>query len=557
VATEVRDAFKSWCEDRLIFGFREPGRADFLSTKEPSMSDLIRPNATLPRLWSLFLGAVLLIHSSLLAQAEEKGQSAKPPNILFIFTDDHAYQAISCYGSILNQTPNIDRLAAAGMRFDRCLVTNSICGPSRAVILSGKYSHLNGFRQNGDRFDGSQMTFPKLLQTAGYQTALFGKWHLESEPTGFNQWMVLPDQGQYYNPKFLIPGGETTVQGYCTEIITERSLRWLEEERDQQQPFLLMVQHKAPKQLNLYRDVTFPEPETLFDDYANRASVLKENQMEIGRHMRPGEDLKLWRPDDQSKAADNFFRRMTPQQRQAWNDAYASDNERYFTQKLEGREQTQYFYQRYLQDYLRCIAAVDEGIGDLLDYLEKSGLAENTIVVYSSDQGFYLGEHGWYDKRWAFEQSLRTPLVVRWPGVVPPGSSNADLVSNLDFAPTFLTAAGVQPPAEMQGKPLQPLLRGEPAPSDWRKSFYYRYYELGTHNVAAHEAVVTADHKLIHYTARLNAERKREAIDEWDLIDLRLDPNELRSFYSAPSHSEIRTRLERELQRLRVELKAD
>lgn len=526
---------------------------------------MIRLLNTPSRCGAFFVLLALLFDSSLFGDEGQQSHAPKRPNILFLFTDDHAYQAISCYGSVLNQTPNIDRLAAAGMRFDRCLVTNSICGPSRAVILSGKYSHLNGFRQNGDRFDGSQVTFPKLLQEVGYQTALFGKWHLESEPTGFDQWMVLPDQGQYYNPKFLVPGGETTIEGYCTEIITERSLQWLERERDQEKPFLLMVQHKAPhrewmpgpKQLNLYRDVTFPEPETLFDDYANRASVLKENQMEIARHMRPGEDLKLWRPDDQSKAAENFFRRMTPSQRHAWNDAYSPDNARYFARQLEGREQTRYFYQRYLQDYLRCIAAVDESIGELLNYLDKRGLAENTLVVYSSDQGFYLGEHGWYDKRWAFEQSLRTPLVVRWPGVVPPGRSNGELVSNLDFAPTFLSAAGVAPPVEMQGKPLQPLLRGEPAPADWRQSFYYRYYELGTHNVAAHEAVVTADHKLIHYTARLNNERKREAINEWDLIDLQLDPNELRSFYAAPSHAEIRTRLEQELQRLRVELKAD
>jgi arylsulfatase A-like enzyme len=502
----------------------------------------------------------LLLSPPLLAQTP----TGKRPNILFIFTDDHAYQAISCYGSVLNQTPNIDRIAAAGMRFDRCLVTNSICGPSRATILSGKYSHLNGFRQNGDRFDGSQVTFPKLLQQVGYQTAVIGKWHLASEPTGFDKWMVLPDQGQYYNPDFLVPGGKTTIPGYCTEIITERSLQWLEQERDQEKPFLLMVQHKAPhrewmpgpKQLNLYRDTTFPEPETLFDDYASRASVLKENKMEIAKDMRPGEDLKIWRPDDTSKGAENFFKRMSPEQRQAWNDAYGQDNAAFFAKEPEGQERTRAFYQRYMQDYLRCVAAVDESIGQLLDYLNQNGLAENTIVVYASDQGFYLGEHGWYDKRWAFEQSLRTPLVVRWPGVVPAGSKNGDLVSNLDFAPTFLTAAGVTPPADMQGKPLQPLLRGEPAPADWRKSFYYRYYELGTHNVAAHEAVVTADHKLIHYTARLN-QGKREAIDEWDLIDLRLDPKELRSFYPEPSHQPIREALHRELERLRVELKAD
>lgn len=511
------------------------------------------------------VAVLLLIAAKPHLNARDQPRPAPRPNILFIFTDDHACQAISCYGSVLNKTPQIDRLAASGMRFDRCLVTNSICGPSRAVILSGKYSHLNGFRQNGDRFDGSQVTFPKMLQDVEYQTALIGKWHLESEPTGFDKWLVLPDQGQYYNPRFLRPGGETTIEGYCTEIITEQSLEWLQRGRDQQRPFLLMVQHKAPhrewmpgpRQLNLYRDVEFPEPGTLFDDYSQRAAVLSENQMEIGRHLRLGEDLKIWRPDDKSRAVENFFRRMTPQQRQAWNDAYGRSNAEFFDRQPEGRERTRYFYQRYLQDYLRCVAAVDQSIGQLLDYLEQSGLAENTIVVYSSDQGFFLGEHGWYDKRWAFEESLRMPLVVRWPGKVPAGSSNSNLVSNLDFAPTFLTAAGVQPPSDMQGRALQPLLFGEPPPADWRKSFYYRYYELGTHNVAAHEAVVTADHKLIHYTARLNAERQREEIDQWDLIDRRLDPQELRSYYDQPSHAAIRSSLEQELARLRVELKAD
>ena len=493
------------------------------------------------------------------------------PNVLVIMVDDLGYADLGVHGGREVRTPNIDALAAGGVRCTSGYVTAPYCSPSRAGLLTGRYQTRFGHEFNPHVGDEAVLGLPldertiaDRLKSAGYATAVIGKWHLSSEPTGFDKWMVLPDQGQYYNPNFLTTGGETTIPGYCTEIITERSLQWLEQERDQEKPVLLMVQHKAPhrewmpgpKQLNLYRDTTFPEPETLFDDYANRASVLKENKMAIARDMRPGEDLKIWRPDDTSKGAENFFKRMSPEQRQAWNDAYGQDNAAFFAKEPEGQERTRAFYQRYMQDYLRCVAAVDESIGQLLDYLNQNGLAENTIVVYASDQGFYLGEHGWYDKRWAFEQSLRTPLVVRWPGVVPAGSKNGDLVSNLDFAPTFLTAAGVTPPADMQGKPLQPLLRGEPAPADWRKSFYYRYYELGTHNVAAHEAVVTADHKLIHYTARLN-QGKREAIDEWDLIDLRLDPKELRSFYPEPSHQPIREALHRELERLRVELKAD
>lgn len=487
------------------------------------------------------------------------------PNILFIFTDDHAFQSIGAYGSKINETPNLDRLARAGMRFDRCLVTNSICGPSRAVILTGKYSHLNGFRQNGDRFDGSQQTFPKLLQQAGYQTAIVGKWHLGSDPTGFDYWQILPGQGAYYNPDMITAEGQKRIEGYATDVITDAGLAWLDR-RDPDKPFMLMLQHKAPHRewkpgpdhLTLYEDRDIPEPDTLYDDYSNRAPVLSEQEMEVGRHMRPGFDLKLF-PDDQSPAAQRFFRRFTPEQKQKWLNAYRGRWEHYQAHKDSIKtddDLRKLNYQYYVKDYLRCIASVDDNVGRVLDYLKQNGLEENTVVIYSSDQGFYLGEHGWYDKRWIYEESLRTPLIVRWPGVVQPGSSNKMMVSNLDFAETFLDIAGVEIPDDMQGRSLVPLFRGE-QPADWRTAFYYHYYELGTHNVAAHEGVVTDRYKLVHYYRRLDKSGDkpvRQDINQWDLLDRWADPAEMHSYFEASEYASIRAKLENELARLREEL---
>ncbi len=516
----------------------------------------------------IILGCCLMMTFTGIAPAEpvavvSRAATLSRPNIVFILTDDHAYQAMSCYGSRINQTPQLDRLARSGMRFDRCLVTNSICGPSRATILTGKYSHLNGFRQNGDRFDGSQMTMPKLLQAVGYQTALFGKWHLNSDPTGFDQWMVLPDQGDYYNPDFLTPNGKVRINGYVTDIITERGIEWMRKERDANKPFLLMLQHKAPhrnwmpgpKHLGDLRDVNLPEPDSLCDDFATRAEVLKENQMSIARNFNPPSDLKLWDPSSQvDQPAINFLSRLNPEQKKAFSDAYAKENADYIANPLEGEAKTRYFYQRYIKDYLRCIASVDDSVGQVLDYLDANGLSENTVVVYASDQGFYLGEHGWYDKRWIFEESLRTPLLIRWPGVTKPNTSCDRIVSNLDFAETFLEMAGADVPVEMQGRSLVPLLRGE-SPADWRTSFYYHYYELHTHHVAAHYGVVTDRYKLVRYYERLNKQTKPEAIDLWDLMDREKDPQELRSFISDPSYATTKTYLQAELERLRNELK--
>lgn len=470
--------------------------------------------------------------------------AAERPNIVFIFSDDHAYQAISAYGSKLNQTPNIDRLAKEGMRFDRCLVPNSICGPSRATVLTGKHSHVNGFYNNtNSRFDGSQVTFPKLLQKAGYQTAMVGKWHLVTNPTGFDFWEILPGQGQYYNPPMIRNGERVKHDGYVTDIITDITLDWLKNKRDQSKPFLVMCHHKAPhrewepnlKNLALYDNVKFPEPETLFDDYAGRGKAEKSQDMTIEKTMT-ARDLKLTTP-----AA------LTPEQRKAWDAYYEPRNEAFKKANPQGKDLVRWKYQRYMHDYLACIASVDESVGRVLDYLKDAGLDKNTIVVYSSDQGFYLGEHGWFDKRWIFEESLRTALLARWPAVVKPGSVNKDMVSNLDFAETFLEAAGVPVPAEMQGRSLVPLLKGT-TPQDWRKSFYYHYYEFpGPHSVPRHYGVVTARYKLVHfYEPNMNY---------WELFDLQNDPHELKSVYDQKEYADVQKELVQELARLRKELK--
>lgn len=481
------------------------------------------------------------------------------PNILFIFSDDHAAQAIGAYGSSFARTPRLDRLAEQGVRFDSCFCTNSICGPSRAVILTGKYSHLNGFKDNRAKFDGSQQTFPKLLQNAGYQTAIIGKWHLVSEPTGFDFWEVLPGQGAYYNPDFLTPAGRVKVPGYTTDLITDKAIDWLKAGRDKSKPFVLMCQHKAPhrawepppRYLHLFDGVTFPEPANLFDDYRGRASGAAEQEMTIARHMLPGHDLKIV-PDpgddsQDSKMWKGQIGRLDPEQRKLWDAAYAARNAEYKSGKLTGDELVRWKYQQYMKDYLACIKAVDDSVGRLLDYLDETGLAENTLVVYSSDQGFYLGEHGWFDKRWMYEESLRMPLIARWPGHIKPGSVNRDLASNVDFAETFLELAGVEIPADMQGDSLVPLLRGE-SPAGWRKSFYYHYYEYpDPHRVPPHYGVRTDRHKLIHYPLT----------SEWELFDLREDPREMRSVYGDPQYAGVTSELKTELERLRRHYKDD
>ena len=477
--------------------------------------------------------------------------AADQPNIIFIFADDLACQAISAYGSKINQTPHLDRLAKEGVRFDRCYVTNSICGPSRACILTGKYSHKNGFYTNRDTFDGSQQTFPKLLQQAGYQTAIIGKWHLVSEPTGFDFWQILPGQGRYYSPQFITAEGRLTVPGYVTDVVTNRAIQWLSKERDPDRPFMLMVQHKAPHRewspgpahVNDFAGTTLPEPATLFDDYGNRADAARLATMRIATDLKPDSDLKLY--DPASPYGKQMLGLMSEAERRTWLDAYAKENDSFRANPPTGKELVRWKYQRYVKDYLRTVRSVDDNLGRLLDYLDASALADNTVLLLASDQGFYLGEHGWFDKRFMYEQSLRTPFIVRWPGTAKPGGVEERIVSNLDFAETFLELANISAPADMQGRSLVPLLRAA-APDDWRKSFYYHYYEgpPAEHTVAKHYGVTDGRYKLIHFYK----------LDQWELFDLVSDPDELKSVYGQPELAEVQSRMMAELRRLRSEL---
>jgi len=464
---------------------------------------------------------------------------AKKPNILFIMTDDHASHAMSCYGSRINTTPNIDRIASEGIRFENCFCTNSICAPSRAVILTGKHSHLNGVRDNALRFDGTQQIFPRLLQQGGYQTVMIGKWHLKSDPTGFDYWNVLPGQGHYYNPDLIEMGERKQYPGYVTDIVTDIALEFLESRRDKAKPFMMMLHHKAPhrnwqpapRHLKIYDEVKFPEPDTLFDDYSTRSTAASEQEMTLRDHMRNEYDLKMGSPPG----------RLNEEQKAAWEAAYGPKREAFERKKPEGDELVRWKYQRYMEDYLGCIAAVDENIGRVLDYLDRSGLAENTIVLYTSDQGFYLGDHGWYDKRFMYEESLRMPLVARFPGSIKSGSVNAELVSNIDFAPTFLELAGADIPQDMQGNSFGRLLQGRKV-KDWRQSVYYHYYEYpAVHMTKRHYGVRTKRHKLIHFY---------HDIDAWELYDLEKDPRELNNVYDNPAYANTVKEMKAELKRL-------
>jgi arylsulfatase A-like enzyme len=443
-----------------------------------------------------------------------KWASTTRPNIVFIMTDDHAAHALSCYGSRINKTPHLDRLAKEGMRFDNCFCTNGICAPSRAVILTGKYSHINGKIDNsGQPFDGAQQTFPKLLQQAGYETAMIGKWHLRSEPTGFDYWNVLPGQGDYHNPVMIEMGERKKYTGYVTDLITDHCIDWLKR-RDEQKPFCLMYHHKAPhrnwqpdeKHADMYKNIDFPLPETFDDDYRTRSDAARQQEMTIENHFQIPYDTKVKPPEG-----------------------------------LTGPALKRWKYQRYMEDYLACVASVDDNVGRFLDYLQESGLAENTVVVYTSDQGFYLGDHGWFDKRFMYEESLRMPLLVRYPRQVKAGTVNKDIVLNLDFAPTFLDFAGVEVPKDIQGASFRKLLRAK-TPTDWRKSMYYHYYEYpAVHQVKRHYGVRTDRYKLIHFYYD---------IDAWELYDLPKDPHELNNVYNNPAYADIVKQLKTELRLL-------
>jgi arylsulfatase A-like enzyme len=466
---------------------------------------------------------------------------APRPNILFIFSDDHAEQAVSAYGSRVNVTPNLDRLAAEGVRFANALVTNSICTPSRATLLTGQYSHQTGVPVFNP-FDGSRDHVAKRLQAGGYHTGMIGKWHLGSEPTGFDRWIVLPGQGAYWNPQFLVPGAQLTIRGHATEIVGDLGVEFLET-RPKDKPFFLMLHHKAPhrpwepdeRNRALFAERTFPEPATLWDDYRTRPTALPENRQTIARHLTR-RDLKLTPPAELAGA-----------DRQRWLET-APEQVEVDGRTLTGDELTRWKYQRYLQDYLACVQGVDDSVGRVLDYLDEAGLAENTMVFYTSDNGWYLGEHGLYDKRFMYEPGLRVPLLVRGPGVKA-GHVPRELVANIDLAPTFLELAGLEIPPSMQGRSLAPLLRGE-SPADWRQSVYYRYYhDPGHHNTRAHCGVRTATHKLIYYWTK----------DAYELYDLARDPTEQHNLLfnpteaSRPEIAEKFAELKAELARLQRE----
>jgi arylsulfatase A-like enzyme len=497
-----------------------------------------------------FIGLVMLIAVSACTSKEKLPQR---PNILFIMADDHAYQAISAYDNTLIETPNIDRLADEGMLFTNACVANSICAPSRATILTGKHSHINGKIDNRTAFDTTQITFPKLFQQAGYQTAMFGKLHFGNNPKGVDDFMILPGQGRYINPKFISTNGDTTITGYVTDIITDLVIDWFDQKRDPEKPFLMMYLHKAPhrpwwpspEKFKEFTQKQFPEPATLFDDYANRGTAAKTAEMNILYHMMYGHDSKIFPetieemgvvepkvPENKNYFNYGSFYRTNETQRAMYKPVLDSINT-YFKEhwpSMTTEEKMRWKYQRYMQDYLGCISSVDDNVGRVLDYLEEHDLAENTMVIYTSDQGFYLGEHGWFDKRFIYNESFKTPLIIRWPKEVTAGTTNNEMVQNLDFAQTFLEAAGIDIPADMQGESLLPLLKGEN--DQWhRQAVYYHYYEYpAEHMVKRHYGIVSKDYKLVHFYYD---------IDEWELYDRKKDPREMMNVYNDPDYRDI------------------
>jgi len=497
-----------------------------------------------------FIVCIVVVLQS--CKQKENIKELKRPNIIYIMADDHAEQAISAYGHPISQlapTPNIDRIAKEGALFRNNFCTNSICGPSRAVVLTGKFSHVNGFRMNGDRFDGSQQTFPKLLQNAGYNTAVIGKWHLHGLPQGFDYWNILTDQGNYYNPDFISINLETKVadttriQGYATDIITEDAIAYLKAVKESDKPFMLMLQHKAPhrnwmpalRHVNKYDSIQFPLPDTYFTTHEGSLGS-KDQQQTIYKDMYEGHDLKMTKEKGSPELAWNpwttDFKRMTPEQRATWDKAYQAKNDAFHEANLSGRALAEWKGQRYLQEYLATIASVDEGVGKVLDFLEENGLAENTIVVYTTDQGFYLGEKGWFDKRYMYEESLAMPLLIKYPGHIESRSEITALTQNLDFAETFLDYAGVEIPQDMQGKSLRPLLEKTfDKNQDFRDAVYYHYYDFPAfHMVKKHYGVRTKRFKLMHFY---------DDIDTWELYDLDEDPLEIQNQIDNPDYDEI------------------
>lgn len=546
--------------------------------------------------------------SCVTAAYAQQQKAQQHPNIVYIMCDDHAYQCISAYGSALSKlapTPNIDRLAERGMRFDRAFVENSLSTPSRACLMTGQYSHQNGQRQLGEGIDTSRTFFTELLQEAGYQTAVVGKWHMGCDPKGFDYYHVYNDQGQYWNPQYR--GTDTNnefvvEEGYSTDLTTDHALSFIEH-RDPSKPFCLLLHHKAPhrnwqanlKYLGMYDDVEFPMPENFYDDYATRGSAARTQKMSVTRDMRWEQDFKvpemldLNNPNSQDSynALMGEINRMTPEQRSAWGRYYFPRNRRLLEAQLKGKDLDNWKYQVYIRDYMSVIASVDESVGRVLDYLDKNGLTDNTMIVYTSDQGFYMGEHGWFDKRFMYEESLRTPLIVSYPGHTKPGSVCNRLVQNIDYAPTFLALAGVQQPKDMPGRSLVPVLNNGDNVKNWRQSIYYHYYDYPTyHMVRKHDGVRTDRYKLIHFYGKggLDAvsenkyqnvpgtreygtmkglesigyfEPKDEAVDYCELYDLQADPHEQNNIFGKPGTEKIMKQLQRELDKYRKTLAVD
>ena len=484
------------------------------------------------------------------------------PNIVFIFSDDHAPHAIGAYNGWLksvNPTPRIDELAKQGMLFEKSFCTNSICGPSRAVIMTGKHSHKNGFMNNGNTFNWNQQTFPKILRKAGYTTALYGKSHLKGNPKGFDDWKVLPGQGDYYNPDLITPKGRVRIDGHCTDVVTDLAVEWLKTGRDKTKPFMLMVQHKAPhrnwmpalRHLPLYDDIKIPEPTTLFDKWEDNAPPARHQELEIDRHMDINYDLFLDLTADyegapsqkrQDRSAWRNMKKMTKDQLSSWRAFYGPRDKAFHEANLSGKELVRWKFQRYAKNYLRCVRGVDDSVGKIQDTLKNLKLDDNTVVIYSSDQGFYIGDHGWYDKRWMYEESLMMPLIVKWPGVTKPDSRSVQMVQNLDYAQTFLEMAGAEIPSNMQGRSLVPILKNGKA-DDWRKSIYYHYYEYpSVHMIPRHYGIRTERYKLIHFYQFGN---------EWEMYDLKEDPDELTNIYGKADKKSLQKELKEQLVAIR------
>lgn len=513
-----------------------------------------------------------VIPCSACAAADEEPERV---NIVYIMTDDHSYQTLSAYGSAVSKmapTPNLDRLAARGMLFTRAYVENSISSPSRATLLTGRYSHQHGQIKLGrSSFDPAQTVFPVLLQESGYQTALFGKWHLPVDPRGFDYYKILNGQGTYYNPEFRSPDSDGFVreEGYVARIITDDVMAWLEK-RDRNRPFCLMVHHKSIhrnwcpelKYARLYADTVFPEPRTLMDDYSTRCDAARTQTMTIADEMTLASDLKVYGLLPQGDVKSDLsieISRLSPGDRQRFLEAYAPRNEYYLTHHPEGEELIRWKYQQYMQDYLRCVRSLDDEVGRLLDYLDDAGLSDNTLIIYTSDQGFYMGEHGWFDKRFMYEESFRTPLIISWPGHITPGSVCDALVQNIDYAPTLLDVAGAAVPTLMEGVPLTALFETGRTPENWRDELYYHYWDYpAIHNVRRHDGIATRDFKLIHFKDEGGGNKRKDVpIDAWELYDLREDPSEINNVYGDPRYAEVVDRMKKRLAAKRAELGVD